>query len=362
MNVLEANSLNPFLMLVNARNQAADTLFYDVAALTAKEWLALKPWVNRKGTIIVVSPGDSKRPDTIRPYEHTLEFLNKEGHLVDAIAVAGVGSSVVGTAALARSVADTYGCEVAGIVTGYGLGDAVLEGLGGWYFYGKIDQLRYELEKGSADLAAVLSQVFSKGIDPKEFRSYFDFRLDDYVPPTLDISALNNILLTRYWHRTRPRMRLRLLIGHSKGNLLISSALNHMCHELRGLDGDASGDRDDPFNSLVVVTLGAVVDLPKAFIKPENQYQFLGSLDLLGRLNSRSIAGNVDRAIMIDGAGHHLNRKIPAYLDIAKVLKEHLPTLPKLEGDDEDGKVLSLRSLDRKSSGRQRALVPAVSN
>jgi hypothetical protein len=362
MNVLEGNPLTPFLMLVNARNQAADAFFYDVGALAAKEWLALKPWVNCKGTVIVVSPGDSKRPDTVRPYKHTLEFLNREGHLVDAIAVAGVGSSVVGTAALARSVADTYRCEVAGIVTGYGLADVVLEGLGGWYFYGKIDQLRYELERGASDLGAVLSQVFSKGIDPNEIMRSFDFRLDDYVPPTLDVSALNDVLLARYWHRTRPRMRLRLLVGHSKGNLLISSALNHMCHELRGLGGDVPGGLDDPFNSLAVVTLGAVVDLPEALIKPENQYQLLGSLDLLGRVNSRSIAGNINRAIMVDGAGHHLNRKIPAHLDVAKELKKHLPTLPHLEGDDGDGRVLSLRGLDRKAGGRQRATVPAVGN
>ncbi len=361
MSLLDVNPLNPFMMLINARNQAVNALFYDVGALTAKEWLALTPWINCKGTVVVVSPGDSKRPDTIRAYEHALEFLNKEGHIVNAIAVAGVGSSVVGTAALARSVADTYGCEVAGIVTGYGLADVVLEGVGGWYFYGKIDQLRYELQKGAADIGAILSQVFSKGIDPQELLRRVNFRIDDYVPSTLDINALNSILLARYWHRTRPRMRLRLLVGHSKGNLLISSALNHMYRELQGPDGSSTDGPDDPFNSLVVVTLGAVVDLPRALIKKENQHQLLGSLDLLGRLNSRSMFGDIPPdSIRVDGAGHHLNTKIPGFLDVRKELPKVLRTLPHIEGAAEEAEAFSLREFDHKAIGRRRTQVATV--
>jgi hypothetical protein len=136
-----------------------------------------------------------------------------------------------------------------------------------------------------------------------------------------------------------------------------------MCHELQGPDGETTDGPDDPFNSLAVVTLGAVVDLPTSLIKKENQYQFLGTLDLLGRLNSRSIAGDIPaEAIRIDGAAHHLNTKIPAYLDVRKVLQKHLPNLPYMEGDDEEVRSVSLRELDRKAGTRRRAPVAAVSS
>jgi hypothetical protein len=155
-------------------------------------------------------------------------------------------------------------------------------------------------------------------------------------------------------------MRLRLLVGHSKGNLLISSALNHLCHELQGPDGETSDGPDDPFNSLVVVTLGAVVDLPTALVKKENQYQFLGSLDLLGRVNSRSIVGDIPaEAIRVDGAGHHLNTRIPAYLDVRKELPKHMPKLPDVEGDGEAAQPFSLREVDRRACSRRRAAVAA---
>jgi hypothetical protein len=158
-------------------------------------------------------------------------------------------------------------------------------------------------------------------------------------------------------------MRLRLLVGHSKGNLLISSALNHMCRELQGPEGSTTEGPADPFNSLVVVTLGAVVGLPTALIKKENQYQFLGTLDLLGRLNSRSIAGDIPaEAIRVDGAAHHLNTTIPAYLDVRKVLPKYLPNLPYMDGDDDEIKPVSLREFDRKAGGWRRATPAAVSS
>jgi len=332
MSILESN--NPLMTLITGRNQLADAVFYDVTSLTAQEWLSLKPWVDRKGGIIAVSPNDptGSNKKTIRHYKHALEFIINERDRVEAIAIAGVGSSVVGTAALARSVADTYKIEVAGIVSGYGLSDVVLEGLGGWYLYGKIDQLRYEMEKGLADLNAILSKTFAQGSDTAAYFKNFEFPLDDYVPPSLDVSALNEILLVRYVNATRPKMKIRLLVGHSKGNLLISSALNHLNNELRSFLGEKRFKSEDlAMNNLAVVTLGAVVNLPDELIKKENQHQFLGTLDLLGRTNSRALGGTIEAGFTpIDGAGHHLNTKIPGYLDLKEVRDKYLPNLPEI--------------------------------
>lgn len=103
MDIFDSNT-NPFSILFKARNQAIDAVFYDVHSLTLEEWLSLTPWVDKKGKIIVVSPSASPKP--IRHYESSFEFLQSDDwKSILAVAVAGVGSSVVGTAALARNVA-----------------------------------------------------------------------------------------------------------------------------------------------------------------------------------------------------------------------------------------------------------------
>jgi hypothetical protein len=326
MNPIESNVL-PFNILLKTRNQAIDSVFYDVSSLTFDEWVSLTPWVDRKGKIIVVSPSGSVSPGgtqkAIRHYESSEEFLRSEDwKCVAAIAVAGVGSSVIGTAAMARNVADACQGDVAGVVSGYGAADVVLEGLGGWFFYGKIDQFRYEMQAAMEDLGAIISSSFSKGTDVRSFlRRYFDMPLDTYVPSNPDVAALHDILLERYLHRNT---NLRLLVGHSKGNLLISAVLNHMSHSLRN---DDSGE-DKAFHNLAVVTLGAVVDLPGDMILEENQYQFLGTLDLLGRMNSRSIGGDIARKQAVPGVWHSLNSRLPGHMDLTDLLRNKVKLPP----------------------------------
>ena len=321
MDIFESN-INLFSILFKARNQAIDAVFYDVSSLTFEEWLSLTPWVDKKGKIIVVSPIDSPKK-TIRHYESSDEFLQSDDwESVLAVAVAGVGSSVIGTAALARNVADACHGDVAGIVSGYGVSDVVLESVGGWFFYGKLDQFRYEMENAVDDLSAVLSTTFAKGTDVKKYLTkYLDSPLDAYVPSNPDVSALHDILLERYQRENNTN--LRLLVGHSKGNLLISSVLNHMSYSLRNVDKG----KDKAFHNLAVVTLGAVVDIPKDMILTENQYQFLGTLDVLGRMNSRSLGGDIARRTPIPGAWHSLNSKVLGHMDVSDLLKNKV-TLP----------------------------------
>src|SRR5262249_36863409 len=130
---------------IKQRNAALDNLFYDTSSLKPDETVRLTPLLEVKGSIIVVPPTASAQP--IRHYERALRFMNKEGDDIRAIAVAGVGSSVLGTAALARNVADALDCDVAGIVTGYGMSDVVSEAMGGWLVFGALDRLRLAMEK-----------------------------------------------------------------------------------------------------------------------------------------------------------------------------------------------------------------------
>jgi hypothetical protein len=323
MNIFESN-LNPLSVVFKARNQAVDSIFYDVSALTFDEWLRLSPVADKKGKIIVVSPSGKATP--IRHYESSEAFLlSDDWRNVFAIAIAGVGSSVIGTAALARSVADACQADVAGVVSGYGLSDVIVEGLGGWFFYGKIDQFRYEMQAALEDVSAIVSSSFTKGGDVKKYlRRYFDTPLDAYVPSSPDVGALHDILMNRYVQDDGEK-KLQLLVGHSKGNLLISSVLNHISYSLRDTQ-----KATDPFHNLAVVSLGAVVDIPCDIIMEANQYQFLGSLDLLGRLNSRSIAGDIARRTSIPGVWHSLNTRLPGHMDAKKLLEEKvLPNLKK---------------------------------
>ena len=326
--------LNPLMLPITARNQVADAFFYDVSSLTAQERLALslRPWIDQKGGILVVSPGSSS--ESIQHYKHPLDFIINGSALVEAIVVAGVGSSALGTAALARNVADTYGIRVAGIVSGYGMSDVMLEGLGGWFLYGKIDQLRFDLEGGMKDFNALLSKAFPNGCNGMPLLKNLDFPIDDYVPPSLDISHLNEIMLVRYLNTTKPKMKIKLLLGHSKGSLLISSALNHLNQELMDVAGK-NGDKPDlTMHNLVVVTVGAVTDIPLT-LAPQ-QFQFLGDLDMIGRTNSRSRNGSISNdATWIPGAGHHLNTKIPGFLDLKSVLKQYVSTLPEIPDADQ---------------------------
>ncbi len=93
------------------RNAVIDNFFYDTASLTIEEKAKLAPLVDREGSIIVVPPSNSDRQ--IRHYKRALRFMNKEGPTSRAIAVAGVGSSALGTAALARNIADALNTDVA---------------------------------------------------------------------------------------------------------------------------------------------------------------------------------------------------------------------------------------------------------
>jgi hypothetical protein len=73
---------------------------------------------DREGAIIVVPPS-GRGP--LRHYRNAARYINAEGDRIRALAVAGVGSSVVGTVAFARNVADAIDSDVAGVVTGSGL-------------------------------------------------------------------------------------------------------------------------------------------------------------------------------------------------------------------------------------------------
>jgi len=321
----------PLGLAVKARNALFDTIFYDVNSLTFEEWMKLNPLTDRKGKVIVVSPTGSKKPETIRHYNRVQELMgSKDWNSVFAVVVTGVGSSVVGTAALARNVADA--CkgrveeeveDVAGVVSGFGASDVVQEGLGGCFFYGMLNQYRFLFETAVENANAVISDSFAKGTNIRDqVGKIFGTPLPDYVPIGPDVHALEHILDARYLHRNTS---IRLLVGHSKGNLLIADALNHMSDEM------AEVDNHPVFKNLAVVTLGAVVDISKDLIPEANQYQFLGTFDILGLGNSRFTSEGLAHHTSLPAKWHSLNRSLPLHTDVFDILqnKVAIPDPPK---------------------------------
>jgi len=318
MELMDSQFGNLFKFPFELRNQAVDLFFYDVGALTPPEWEMLSPLVDLKGTIVVVSPRTAHRPDKVRHYKSALRFMLEEGKNIQAIAVAGVGSSVIGTAALARNVADYTGWDVAGIVTGYGMADLVVESLGGWFYYGGIDRFRYEVEL-AIDRLLTPGATATRADDGGSTRSIeVGYPLGSFdVLGNSDVRSLYDILLA-------GPPRLRLLVGHSKGNLLISFVLNHMKDELGDRAITLREAHNPLFDHLKAVTLGAIVDIPTPAFNLET-HQFLGQLDLLGQINSDRDPPFFGRITieheMIPGVGHHLNPVIPCYLSVANALQ-----------------------------------------
>ncbi|MGH9023609.1 MAG: hypothetical protein ACRDV9_11010 [Acidimicrobiia bacterium] len=113
------------------------------------------------------------------------------------------------------------------------------------------------------------------------------------------MSTLVDILIAR------PR-NLELLVGHSRGSLLIDFVLEQFVRELEG-------DDHPLFEQLRIVTLGTVVSLPRRF---GHVKQYLGELDWFGGLNSRHGVPHEKVA----GAWHHLNRRLPHHLDAVQLL------------------------------------------
>jgi hypothetical protein len=134
---------------------------------------------------------------------------------------------------------------------------------------------------------------------------------DRAIPRQLDTGTLLAILAAE------PR-NLKLVIGHSKGSLMIDYVLDQF---VRHLDGK----RHRYYEDLNVVTVSAVVGIPKVFKKTR---QIIGKMDWFGGMNSLpDLLLSRDehvRPTFVDNAWHHLN---PAYryaLPLQDALAEHV--------------------------------------
>lgn len=213
----------------------------------------------------------------------------KENEKVRALCVPGVGSSVLGSVGLARDIALARKIPVAGVVAGYGLRELVNDSLGGAFYFREINELEFALENMRRSFSALVA-----GFDLLPTIETFDS-----LGGGATIQSVKALL------RDGRLPHLEFLIGHSKGNLVLSGALGELVCD------DAPIEQ---MENVRIVLLSAVCALPKV---GKDQIQIIGALDPLGWANSRFCIVP-DR--IVPNAAHHLNREIPLHLDAVSEL------------------------------------------
>jgi hypothetical protein len=283
--VLERLFLRMPVRLLRAGNNVLDLLFYDVHTIPAATRSALLRWSDPEGSILVVHPGDGHERK-VSHFEHVEDFLaSPDAKTLDVVAIAGVGSSALGTAALAANVADALDRPVVGIVSGYGLADALAEGLVGWFVLRSSNHMRQLIDTWLAPLTPLLRRVSADtqpNGDPR--------RLVAYVRGLPETDCLDRLL-------SLPDSPVTIMVGHSKGNLSIATALDNLTEE----QWQTLGPR------LTVATLGALVQLPASLAAAR---QFMGMLDSFGLMNSTL----PQAAVFVPWAMHTLNTRLPFHL------------------------------------------------
>ncbi|MEL6765907.1 MAG: hypothetical protein AAFP17_01900 [Pseudomonadota bacterium] len=277
------------------RNVALDAAFYNLPGLSAAELEALGRARHDEGSVLVVDPeGMPGTTAGLRSFADYESLRAAPGRLVSQVVMAGVGSSGLGAAALARTVANVTGRPTAAIVAGYGAEDFVSEALGGFFLFGAANRARHARQTLRHRVGTIIAESPQAPVLPKPLPHQF---------ATPDVATLVRLLAD-------PDRRVDLLLGHSKGALAIAAALARVMRT-----GDpvtrAKAARAQ------VVTAGAVIAFP-----PEVAWvtQLLGQFDGLGALNSR--LGLPHRRVRL--AGHHLNTALPYHLDLAGELRSVL--------------------------------------
>lgn len=285
---LQAAAPNPMRESVlegpRQRNAALDALFYDIGNLSESDAAALAPRYAAEGAILSVGPSDRQHLDIFRDIGD-FDAAVDMGHR--ALVVAGVGSSALGAAAFARNVADAIDGPCLAVVSGYGLSDMLTEAMGGWFLFGTLNAMRHNLEP----LDEMTRPASSRGLN--------DRRAAHLVRQSLDVRTLLALL-------AGPR-KFDYLIGHSKGNLVISEAL----FALKEAAPDKIAQRAEEIHA---ITLSAKIAFPRPMRKITD---VMGALDGFGRMNSRA---SIPTDVQVPMAGHHTNTELPFHLPVTEVV------------------------------------------
>jgi len=274
---------------IRQRNALLDWLFYDIGKLKDEEAQQVSPWLAAEGAILLVPPSGA---GLLRLFTSIDAFAESDGATVRTLVVAGVGSSALGSAALARNVADAIQAPVAAVVSGYGLADVAAEALGGFVWFGTMNAVRHQFEW--------LDRLRESGViaDPSSSEGLSDSSL--WVRQSKDTRAVQGLL-------SHPDLRFDLLVGHSKGNLVLSEAL----FALQASDPTLLRQLG---RETCIVTLSAKIAMPRVC---QHVIDVMGQLDAFGAFNSRL---DIPTDVMVPAAWHHTNTDLPWHLPVTSVM------------------------------------------
>jgi hypothetical protein len=216
-----------------------------------------------EGSLLLI---DATSAPYVHKYQSVKKFLEspyQETRDVDIATITGVGSSALGSAALAWDISVALEKPVLAIVPGYGVADVVLQGLGGWFAFGLHDFLSSKaliqtgLATAAPEAARIGRELAASAPQEPTARGAPIFRYG---------SGSSDVLHALLEYRVTP---FRLLVGHSKGALQINNAIQSLPAERT--------------QGLRVVTLGCPISENVAGV---DYHQYLGLFDALGQLNA----------------------------------------------------------------------------
>lgn len=272
--------IEPALHACRFFNTSLDALFYDVPTLIRElksrgltvgtieggtgraDTLDLSALTDPEGSLLIVDPAN---PPYIRAFHDVDLFLQSDEPGVQDVAIAtitGVGSSALGSAALAWNIADALGAPALAIVPGYGVADVITQALGGWYGFGLHDFLNVKANVQAA-LGAVAPKTASVG-RALSASAPGSRQLPNGAPVFRTGCGSSDVL-----HALMQQRMLKCVVGHSKGALAIHNAL-----------GSLDADR---VKGVQVVTLGCPI---AEDVEGATYHQYLGLFDALGQLNA----------------------------------------------------------------------------
>lgn len=271
---------------IRQRNILLDALFYDVKVVRHEEAVGLAPWKAGEGAILIVPPSGGADLAVCPDVD---AFFAAGGASLDTIAVAGVGSSALGTAAFGRNVADALGRPVAAIVSGYGLADLLTEASGGFAWAAGLDGL-YKLWERLDHSLDWIRTIEAQALGEKHAHAHHD------------TDTLDRLLRD-------PRLDVGLIVGHSKGNLVIADALHALQREDRARSDELCG-------KVRIVAFSARVKMPRACA---HVTEVIGRWDRIGDFAMRREA---PPSIVVPDAWHHTNTDFVGHLPVTKILKD----------------------------------------
>jgi hypothetical protein len=275
--------IEPTLRALRLGNTALDALFYDVNAMVTDLFLRgsivvkaadvspysrfsemtkdfsqldLSALSNPAGSILVVDTGRPPRITQFKDGASFISWVNVHGQNHRTASVTGVGSSALGSAAFAWNVSKALDEPVVAIVPGYGLADAILQGIDGWFgvYNWWVTRMAQQVLGHTMPLPA---------------------RSDGHLMMTAETNTSASVFRhcrqpSKVLHAILKEVpNIKRLFGHSKGAAAIKKAIDRLPRKTT--------------QRLHVVTFGCAIaeDTPTA-----GYSQFLGMIDGLGLLSA----------------------------------------------------------------------------